>query len=329
MSHDTASGASRVKNTRMAVLVRLLALVVGCSCTYAHAQPADMPSSAAELAPAPLEVVVLGSGGPGALGRASSSYVVLIDGTPRILVDAGSGAFVRIGEAKIALDTLDIVLLTHLHIDHASELPGLMKARAVSSSGPIAFQIFGPAGSPGIEGGAYFPSTSRFLNLLFGPRGAFAYLRDFAAPITIEPRDLPAKLSVMSFGGFTVSAVAGHHGDAPAVIYRVDHAGQSVTFSGDIDAAGLPALRRIAAQTDLLVFHAVVLDPPGSPAVLYTLHTPPRAIGELARDAHARRLLLSHLSPATDGGRQPVMASIRASYGGPVIFAEDGMRVRP
>lgn len=301
----------------MAVLLRLLAWIVGCTCTYAHAQSAD-----------PLELIVLGSGGPGALGRASSSYAILIDGTPRILVDAGSGAFVRIGEAKIALDSLDLVLLTHLHIDHASELPGLMKARAVSSSGPIVFKIFGPAGSPGVGGAAYFPSTSQFLNLLFGPRGAFAYLRDFAAPITIEPHDVPGKPSVMSFAGFTVSAVAGHHGDAPAVIYRIDHAGKSITFSGDIDADGLPALRRIAAQTDLLVFHAVVLDPPDSPAVLYTLHTPPRAIGELARDAHVQRLLLSHLSPATDGARQSVVASIRRNYAGPVTLADDGMHVR-
>ena len=225
---------------------------------------------------------MLGSGGPGALGRASSSYAVLIDGTPRVLVDAGSGAFVRIGESKIALDALDIVLLTHLHIDHAAELPGLMKARAVSSSGPIVFKIFGPAGSPGTGGGAYFPSTTRFLNLLFGPSGAFAYLRDFAAPITVEPHDVAVKPGLLSFGSFTVSTIGGHHGDAPAVIYRVDHDGKSVTFSGDIDAAGIPALRRIAAGTDLLIFNAAVLDPPDSPAVLYTLHTPPHTIGEVA-----------------------------------------------
>jgi hypothetical protein len=34
-----------------------------------------------------LEVVVLGSGGPRAFGRAGSSYIVLIDGKPRILLD--------------------------------------------------------------------------------------------------------------------------------------------------------------------------------------------------------------------------------------------------
>lgn len=310
-----------MKSARAAVFAHLLAWSLGCSFTYVQAQ-SQSPA-------APLEVVVLGSGGPGALGRASSSYVLLIDGTPRVLVDAGSGAFVRIGESKIALDALDIVLLTHLHVDHAAELPGLMKARAVSSSGPIVFKIFGPAGSPGTKDGAYFPSTTRFVNLLFGPRGAFSYLRDFAAPITIEPHDLTAKQSTLPFGSFTISTIGGHHGDAPAVIYRVDHDGKSVTFSGDIDAAGIPALRRIAAGTDLLIFNAVVLDPPDSPAVLYTLHTPPRTIGELARDARVGQLLLSHLSPSTDSGRQRVVASVRQSYTGPVSFAEDGMRVRP
>ena len=78
-----------------------------------------------------------------------------------------------------------------------------------------------------------------------------------------------------------------------------------------------------------MIFNAVVLDPPDSPAVLYTLHTPPHTIGEVARDARVGRLLLSHLSPATDIGRQRVVASIRESYAGPVALAEDGMRVQP
>ena len=63
--------------------------------------------------------------------------------------------------------------------------------------------------------------------------------------------------------------------------------------------------------------------------MLYSLHTPPRAIGEIARDAGVHALLLSHLSPATDQMRDAVLQSIRSSYAGPVRFAEDGLRVRP
>jgi ribonuclease BN (tRNA processing enzyme) len=284
----------------------------------------------------PIELLVLGSGGPGATGRAASSYLVFIDGIPRILADAGPGSFARLGEAQVSLAHTDIVLLTHLHIDHAGELPGLFKARVVSTSGPVVFDVWGPEGSPGGPQGAYFPSTRLFLQLLFGPKGAFAYLSDFSAPMTIHAHDVAVSADpnrsprrIYTQGDLVISAIAGHHGDAPAVIYRIDHAGKSITFSGDIDAAGLPALRRIAQGTDLLVFNCVVLDPPGSPAVLYTLHTPPNAIGQVARDAGAHALLLSHLSPATDEMRDAVLASIRKSYRGSVTSAKDGMRLPP
>jgi ribonuclease BN (tRNA processing enzyme) len=283
--------------------------------------------------PAALELAVLGSGGPGAGGRASSSYLALIDGVPRLLIDAGSGAFTRLGEAKLSLAQTDIVLLTHLHADHAAELPGLFKARAVSSGAPIVFKVYGPDGSPGGSGGAYFPSTSRFVDLLFGAKGAFAYLKDFAAPITVEPHDIHASAvnprAILSQAGLVVSAVAGHHGDAPAIIYRIDYAGKSITFSGDIDPGGLPALRRIATGTDLLVFNCVVLDPPGSAETLYSLHTPPHAIGQVAEAAGVHSLLLSHLSPSTELNADAVLQSIRQSYRGPARMAEDGLRLRP
>jgi ribonuclease BN (tRNA processing enzyme) len=311
----------------MCVLIRRLALPLwlflgSSSWLFAQATP-------------PLEVLVLGSGGPGAAGRAASSYLIFIDGDARILLDAGPGSFARLGEAKASLSDTDIVLLTHLHIDHAGEIPGLFKARAVSGSGPIVFNVWGPTGSPGKGEDAYFPSTREFLRLLFGPKGAFAYLNDFAAPITLHGHDIPAPLEnavplqILKQGGLTVTAIAGHHGDAPAVIYRVEHAGKSVTFSGDIDAQGLPALRSIAKSTDLLVFNTVVLDPPGSPAILYTLHTPPRAIGLLAKEVGAGALLLSHISPTVDESQRAVMESIRSNYAGSVIFAKDGMRARP
>ena len=315
-----------------------LALVGLAFAAGAHAQQAAAAPATESRAAAPLELVVLGSGGPGATGRAGSSFLVLVDGVPRILVDAGPGSFARLGEAKLSLAKVDIVLLTHLHIDHAGELPGLFKARAVSSAGPITFNVFGPDGhiGSGSGGDASFPSTSRFLDLLFGAQGAFGYLRDFSAPMSLQPTDiatLPTSdqqpKTIFTEGDLVISAIGGHHRDAPAVIYRIDHAGKSITFSGDIDADGLPGLRRIARDTGLLVFNSVVLDPPGSPAGLYTLHTAPKSIGEIADESHAKQLVLSHLSPAIDNARVAVEASIAQRYKGPVTFARDGLRAVP
>jgi ribonuclease BN (tRNA processing enzyme) len=282
-----------------------------------------------------VELLVLGSGGPGAEGRASSSYVLVIDGTPRILIDAGPGSFTRLGEAHVDLAALDIVLLTHLHIDHAAELPGIVKARAVGTSHPIHFDVFGPGGHPAQGDAAYFPSTRHFMDILFGSNGAFAYLKDFAAPVSFTVTDLPRAAQsglgevIYERGNLAIRAVQGHHDDAPAVIYRVDVNGRSVVFSGDIDAHGLSALEGIARGADLLVFDAVVLDPPGSPAVLYSLHTPPESIGEIADRDQIARLLLSHLSPAVDQHRSAVLASIAVHYAGPVQFASDKLRLRP
>jgi ribonuclease BN (tRNA processing enzyme) len=306
---------------------RLLALVLllWCSSRVAFVE-AGTPG---------IDLVVLGSGGPGAVGRAASSYLVSIDGVPRVLVDAGPGSFVRLGEAHLSLTDTDTVLLTHLHIDHVGEIPGLFKARAVSASGPIVFNVWGPTGSPGQHQDAYFPSTQGLMQQLFGAKGAYAYLRDFSSPMTIRAHDIPAQVMdaepqpILKRSDLSVIAIAGHHGDAPSVIYRIEHAGKSITFSGDIDAKGLPALRKLAKQTDLLVFNSVVLDPPGSPAILYGLHTPPHAIGELAAGAGVHALLLSHISPGVDANQDAVLASIRQSYAGSVSFAKDGMRVHP
>ena len=314
---------------RMPKFATSFLVLLVATCVLAH-------STAWAQSTAPLELMVLGSGGPGATGRASSCYLVLIDGIPRVLVDAGPGSFARLGEAKLSLADTDLVLLTHLHIDHAGELPGLFKARAVSGGDSIVFKVWGPAGTGPRREGAYFPSTSRFLDLLFGKTGAFAYLSDFAAPITLKAHDIEATVQpnavpqvIFDEGGLVIKAIAGHHGDAPAVIYRIDHAGKSITFSGDIDAQGLSGLRAIAKGTDLLVFNSVVLDPPASRPILYTLHTPPRTIGEIAQNAGVHGLLLSHISPAVEENHDAVLASIRRSYPGAVSFAADGTRVLP
>jgi len=274
-----------------------------------------------------LELVVLGSGGPRPFGRAGSSYIVEVNGTPRILVDAGPGAFVRIGEMKIDLDHVDTVLLTHLHIDHSGDLPGFFKARTLTAQAPsIRFNVFGPVG-----GGA-FPSTSRFLQLLFEKGGAWEYQKTFGAEEEIRGVDLPVDLEsperrILDADGLRVTAVATHHGDCPSVAYRVDYGSQSIVFSGDMDATALPNLVHLAKGCSLLVFHCAVLDPPGSPAQLYALHTPPRRIGEAARDAAVHRLVLSHIAPDVEGASRSVLQSIRASYKGPVQFAHDRIRV--
>jgi ribonuclease BN (tRNA processing enzyme) len=273
-----------------------------------------------------LEVVVLGSGGPRAFGRGGSSFIVLVGGIPRILVDAGPGSFLRIGELELDMEKVDTVLLTHLHIDHSGDLAAFFNERALTSDGPIVYRIFGPDGS------GFFPKTSRFVDLLVGKNGAYAYQKTFGADETFTTRDLAISLDsprtkIVDENGLVVEEIATHHGDCPSVAYRISYKGVVVVFSGDMDASALPNLVQLAKNADLLIFNCAVLDPPDSPSQLYDLHTPPKKIGEAARESGVKSLLLSHLAPDVEGAEAAVQKSIRASYAGPVSFASDKLRV--
>jgi ribonuclease BN (tRNA processing enzyme) len=276
--------------------------------------------------PAPLELIVLASGGPRASARGSTSYIVALDGTPRILVDAGSNAFVEIGKLNLDLDQMDVVLLTHLHIDHSGDLPAIFNERALSASDAIHWKVFGP------KGAGLFPSTTKFLHLIFDPGGTYEYQKTFGADESIEGTDLPITLDspeteIVSEGNLQIREIATHHGDCPSIAYRVDYTSASITFAGDMDASAIHHLERLAKDTGLLVVPAAVLDPPESPAFLYTLHTPPRKLGEAAQATGAKHLLLSHIPPAVEEQEPAVLRSIRASYKGPVEFAHNGMRI--
>ncbi len=272
-----------------------------------------------------LELAVLGSGGPRGFGRAASSYVVFIDGTARILVDVGPGAFVRLGEMGVDFRALDTLLLTHLHIDHTGDVPGFVKSRDLTFDEPLSLRIFGP------RGGGEYPSTTTFVDRLFGARGAFAYLPTFRNELRLGVTDLPTQPDapaheVLREGDLRISSIAVDHDDVPALAFRIEHAGHAVVVSGDL-ASRNDNLARLAGGADLLVYDTAVLDPPGSPKRLYDLHTSPRRIGEVAAAAHVKSLLLSHLPPAVDRARDEVLKSVRSTFQGPARFAEDCLRI--
>jgi len=53
-------------------------------------------------------------------------------------VDAGGGAFVRMGELRLDVPMIDTVLLTHTHIDHTGGLaPFLMVASMQGRTTPL------------------------------------------------------------------------------------------------------------------------------------------------------------------------------------------------
>jgi ribonuclease BN (tRNA processing enzyme) len=268
-------------------------------------------------------VQVLGSGGPELQDkRASSSYLIWQDGRARVLVDAGGGSALRFGESGAQMSDLDMILFSHLHVDHSGDFAALIKSSWFEDR-KRNLPIYGP---PGNE---YFPATTEFVADFFGEKhGAYRYLSELLATdeegdYKMQPHDVTATetpVAVFRNGDFSASAVHVVHGGAPALAWRIEIGGKSVVFSGDTngDGEGLP---RLAANADLFVAHNAV--PEGATGIERRLHMPPSVIGQIAQQAHVKKLVLSHRMLRTLGKEDQTLAEIRKKYAGPVQFAND------
>jgi len=275
----------------------------------------------------PIAVQVLGSGGPDSNdARASSGYLLWLDGEARLLVDAGGGVFLRFGEAKAKFESLDAIAITHLHADHVSDLPALLKSG-----------FFGDRQRPlpivGPSGGDEFPGIQEFMHALFDPdRGAFRYLSGYLdgsggmVRADIVEMDAKAGTPKAAFGNdrFKLTAIGVKHGPVPTLGYLVEVRGRRIAFAGDQNGDN-PAFATMIKGVDILVMdHAV---PEMADPVARQLHARPSEIGLLAAHAGVKQLVLSHNMARSLGPVKENLALIRQHYDGPTKVAEDLMCV--
>ena len=266
-------------------------------------------------------VQVLGSGGPESGDkRASSAYVVWVDDKARVLVDFGGGAALRFEEAGAKIGDLDLILLTHLHIDHTADLPALIKSSFFVRRRRD-LPLYGPSQN------RLMPSTAVFAKRLFDSKqGAWQYMGDFldgSASYRLIPHTVPVSQKIRRIyadRGITVDAVSVHHGSIPALAYRVTVDGKSITFSGDMNGA-YHTLERLAKGSDILIAHNAV--PKGAQGVAAALHMTPDTIGRIAHQAGVKLLVLSHRMLRTLGREHETRKEIRKFYRGKLKFAND------
>lgn len=128
---------------------------------------------------------------------------------------------------------------------------------------------------------------------------------------------------VVDRGGLTVRSAPMHHGMMPAVAYRLDFAGRSIAFTGDI-AGREPLLAALAAGCDVLVHDQAL---PSRDLEHGHLHPPPEDTAANAAEAGCRLLLLSHLMPPIEPELDAVVQRIRGRYEGQVVVASDLLTV--
>lgn len=315
-----------VRSVRGLVSIALFCLLGACTI------PRSRPSSTAVRGTLPADcreaavaLQVLGSGGPIADdARASSGYLVWVRGRPRVLVDAGPGVMLRLGETGADVTDLDAVLLTHLHVDHSADMAGLLKSMS-----------FGARRSPlpvvGPTRGAGFPGVEAFLAALLSDGGAYPYLgyTQTRRPFEVVPREVdtttPAAVEVRVTDGVGVRAIGVPHGRVPALAFVVSVEGRTIAFMGDQRADERRYVETIRGA-DVLVAHMAIA--PDTGGVAARLHAPPARLGEVAAEAGVGAMVLSHLMRRSLLNLDANVASIAARYDGPVIVAEDGMCFR-
>ena len=137
-------------------------------------------------------VQTLGGGGPELDDeQASASYLIWQDGKARVLIDPAPGSSLLFDKAKGPFNDLQLLLISHLHVDHAGDLPAFIKG-AYFSERTEPLRIFGP------DGRGVYPDTTTFVARLIGPDGAFPYLADYLQPKKGSFSILPASSSVCS-----------------------------------------------------------------------------------------------------------------------------------
>ena len=220
-----------------------------------------------------VQVTVLGTGAALATGdRVQTGLLVDVDGST-LLVDCGSGVLHRLAGVGRDPTDIDAVLLSHTHLDHVSDLSGLVKARWMIDQSTT--QIIGP------------PGTAADVAPLFELDGQSERIDVTAFEIGDDPGDWIA-IDVPGTAGESVSATPTVH-SRPGVGYRF---GDRFGFSGDTEASA--NLLAFFDGVDVLV-HDCARPPGGEP----DNHPTPEALAgafEIA-DPDIDQLYLTHLYP--------------------------------
>ena len=271
------------------------------------------------------QVVLLGTGTPGAEpARWGPATAIVVDETPYI-VDFGPGVVRRATAAYVAgvrgllVPNLRIAFLTHLHSDHTAGYPDLILSPWVlGRRAPLT--VYGP---PGLEA-----MTRSILD---------AYREDIRMRTEGAERLNPSGVRVDVFeiepgviyedDLTTVEAFAVPHGTWEyAFGYKFTTVDRTVVISGD--TGPFDGLVEIARDADVLVHEAY-----GSFGFFQrqaqtqgyhgTFHTSAAKVGEIAAKANVGMVILYHQLHLAGDTPEQMVDEVRARYDGPVIYGRD------
>lgn len=251
-----------------------------------------------------MEITVLGKSPamPDA-GGANSGYLVTEDGF-KLLLDCGTGVFAAL-RTVCEPPAVNAVLITHMHADHFADLL------------PYGHALVYPYRESGSRPLLLLPPGGREQLLQIAELFGIGYPIDGA--FQVEEYD-PEQ--VAAIGPFTL-----RHREVPHYIrtWACEFSGtQGGRFTFGADCAPNQELVEFARGADLLMLEATEEEVPVVPAGDVRGHMTACEAGEMARQAGARRLALTHFSDLLD--RDVVSRRGEAGFGRPVDLVQAGSR---
>ena len=267
-----------------------------------------------------IEVCLVGTGGMMPLpGRWLSSLAVRTGGQG-VLFDCGEGTQIALREAGWGFRAIDALCFSHLHADHVGGVVGVLFTLA-NSGREEAIDLYGPPGLAKVVAGQrliapWLPFEVRCHELAAGDAFQVGEFHGYCAwgrhkvPCLAYRLDLPRR---PRFDPERARQLG-----VPVELWERLQDGQSVGWEGRIaqpqdvlgpprrglsvaymtDTRPSPDLVSLAAEVDLLVCGATFGDPADQPRALDTDHMTFTEAAEMAKQAGARRLWLTHFSPA-------------------------------
>lgn len=276
-----------------------------------------------QLAASGTTLVLLGTGTPRPNPEASGPATAVVVGSRTFLFDAGPGVMRQLAAAKLPINGVTALFITHLHSDHTLGLPDLLfTSWVMGRQKPLV--AFGPRGLRAM--------TDHIIE---------AWTEDIAVRETGLEQETPGgyRVSVREIStrvlydsaGVRVLAIPVEHGDwAEAYGFRIETPGKVIVISGDTRRSA--AVEAAARGADILV-HEVYpetrLAPekrPGGeswPAYMRAFHTSDVEVGRLAAAAKPKLLILHHIV-RMQGTDEEILAGVkRGGFTGRTVIGHD------
>jgi ribonuclease BN (tRNA processing enzyme) len=241
--------------------------------------------------------MVLGSAG-GAPTRTNPASGYLVEsGDAAIWLDAGTGTFMELARHTDP-GTLAAVVLSHIHVDHCSDVFGLYGYLAFGPSGVVPVPVFGPVGAS--------EHLSAFARA--GEEHVFHSVFDLV--------DVVAG-SAVAIGDVSIRFGRAVH-PVPALVTRFDTPGGSLVYSGDTGPGS--DLVELSTGADMLLCEASITGERS--AQTYPYHLTAGEAGRVATEAGVSQLIVTHLASGVDPDR--ALEEAAAEFHGKISLANPG-----